>query len=41
MTLIPSFNGVSHHWSEEPEEEVIVSGAQCFADAGATILSSL
>jgi len=38
MMFIPSLGGISHHWSEDTEEEDIVLGAQVFADAAERIL---
>jgi N-carbamoyl-L-amino-acid hydrolase len=40
MMFIPSLRGISHHWSEDTEEEDIVLGAQVFADAAEKILRS-
>jgi len=38
MMFIPSLRGISHHWSEDTEEEDIILGAQVFADAADRIL---
>jgi len=38
MLFVPSIGGVSHHWSEDTNEDDIVLGAQVFADAAAAIL---
>jgi N-carbamoyl-L-amino-acid hydrolase len=38
MMFIPSLGGVSHHWSEDTNEDDIVLGAQVFADAAERIL---
>jgi N-carbamoyl-L-amino-acid hydrolase len=38
MMFIPSLGGISHHWSEDTNEEDIVLGAQVFADAAERIL---
>jgi N-carbamoyl-L-amino-acid hydrolase len=38
MMFIPSLGGISHHWSEDTNEEDIVLGAQIFADAAERIL---
>jgi beta-ureidopropionase / N-carbamoyl-L-amino-acid hydrolase len=38
MMFIPSLGGISHHWSEDTQEEDIVLGAQVFADAALLIL---
>jgi N-carbamoyl-L-amino-acid hydrolase len=38
MMFIPSLRGISHHWSEDTNEEDIVLGAQVFADAAERIL---
>jgi N-carbamoyl-L-amino-acid hydrolase len=40
MMFVPSIAGISHHWSEDTEEEDIVLGAQVFADAAAAILQA-
>jgi beta-ureidopropionase / N-carbamoyl-L-amino-acid hydrolase len=40
MMFIPSLRGVSHHWSEDTNEDDIVLGAQVFADAAFRILKS-
>jgi N-carbamoyl-L-amino-acid hydrolase len=38
MMFIPSLGGVSHHWSEDTNEDDIILGAQVFADAAHRIL---
>src|SRR6266446_6307995 len=38
MMFIPSLGGISHHWSEDTNEEDIVLGAQVFAEAAERIL---
>jgi len=38
MMFIPSLGGISHHWSEDTNEEDIVLGAQVFAAAAERIL---
>jgi N-carbamoyl-L-amino-acid hydrolase len=40
MMFVPSFGGVSHHWSEDTREDDIVLGARIFAAAAARILRS-
>jgi beta-ureidopropionase / N-carbamoyl-L-amino-acid hydrolase len=40
MMFVPSLKGVSHHWSEDTNEEDIVLGAQVFADTAAAILQA-
>ena len=38
MLFVPSIGGISHHWSEDTEEEDIVLGCQVLADAAAELL---
>jgi N-carbamoyl-L-amino-acid hydrolase len=40
MMFVPSLKGISHHWSEDTNEEDIVLGCQVFADAAAAILKA-
>ena len=39
MLFIPSIGGISHHWSENTEDEDIVLGCQVMASAVAEILA--
>ena len=39
MLFVPSIGGISHHYSEDTNEEDIVRGCQVFADAAAQILA--
>jgi N-carbamoyl-L-amino-acid hydrolase len=40
MMFVPSLKGISHHWSEDTNEEDIVLGCQVFAAAAAAILKA-